>query len=577
MARPDDPISPRLALACLALLSVQFLVLGALQARGDALTYDEPITMASGWTGLAWHDLRINPEHPPLPKLLAALPAALTRELPVPETASSWQRGAGQELALELVRASGDDLRGLTFLFRIVPLLEALGVGLLLYALGSHLFGRGAGLLSATLWLTAPLAVGFGHIDGLDVPAAGSVLLALLALAHQLERPGPVRLLLLGLGLGVALLTRAGVGLVVVAVVVLVLGLTPPWGRGRSALRALVAAALAWLVLHGAYLALDPGGPHASVIAPLPAAGQGSLPARLALLVPWPGGFEASIRFMTSFHAQGSAPGYLFGRGFEGAPWWFWPGSLLLGLTPVTLLALVAGLSRFGGLEPERRRRALLLLAPMALGLGALLLMAQRPYGVRYTIPLATLLMLAAGPAAGLLRGRWGRWLLAAALALQLGGLWLSHPHSLARTSPLFPQAWRWGADSNVDWGQDFHRLQAWAQDKRAPWISWFGFGPSTSLEEIPGAVSAHPLGVWAAFRPPPPDTEWVVVSASNLNAYAAEDLAWLRAWCPVDIIGATMLVYRFEALPPRGPAPQPLGLPEPLCRDRKYSERRPR
>jgi len=572
---PASGISRRLAWICLAVLAAQFLVLGLTQAWQDSLTYDEPITMAAGWTGLERRDLRINFEHPPLPKLLAAVPVASMNPLPLAQHDANWERAAAQDLALGLL-VHEPMQQGITFRFRLVPTGIALGVGLLLYALGGALFGRAEGLLSAFLWFSAPLAVGFGHLDGLDVPAAASVLLVLLALVHHLRRPGGVRLLCLGLCLGVALLTRAGVGMAVLGAVFVTVAIAPPYTRGRSILGALGVAVVAWLVVWSAYLLLEPGGLHPAALSQLPDHGSSSLLAQVALFVPWPTGFDAGIRFLSAFHGQSPAPGYLFGRSFLGTPWWFWLGSLVLGLTPVTLLAIPAGALRLILGPKERVWRAGLALGPVALGLVALLLMAQRPYGIRYMIPLVAVLLVLAGPVVGLVRGRLSRGLLVLAVVLQMAGLWASHPHSLAQTSPLFPQAWRWGADSNVDWGQDFHYLSAWAQDKRAPWISYFGFGPSFELSEIPGAVSAHPRSVWGPFRPPPADTEWVVVSASNLNAYAAQDLAWLRDYCPVDQLGASLLVYRFERLPEQHAASTPVrGLPSPLCRDQDYSVQR--
>ena len=65
--------------------------------------------------------------------------------------------------------------------------------------------------------------------------------------------------------------------------------------------------------------------------------------------------------------------------------------------------------------------------------------------------------------------------------------------HTSAWSNPPFRQAWQLAADSNVDWGQGSYRLREWAaaQDE-SEWISYFGFGPSFTLDEIPNAVSAH-------------------------------------------------------------------------------------
>ena len=43
-------------------------------ARNSSATYDEVAHLPAGYTYLRWHDYRMNPEHPPLVKKLAALP-----------------------------------------------------------------------------------------------------------------------------------------------------------------------------------------------------------------------------------------------------------------------------------------------------------------------------------------------------------------------------------------------------------------------------------------------------------------------------------------------------------------------
>ena len=39
-----------------------------------SLTFDEPLHIYAGYSYLQWRDFRVNPEHPPLAKVLAALP-----------------------------------------------------------------------------------------------------------------------------------------------------------------------------------------------------------------------------------------------------------------------------------------------------------------------------------------------------------------------------------------------------------------------------------------------------------------------------------------------------------------------
>ena len=66
-----------MALAVLALLSVQFAALCLHQAWNDSATFDEPVYTATALATLYDGELRLNNEAPLLPKVLNALPLRL--------------------------------------------------------------------------------------------------------------------------------------------------------------------------------------------------------------------------------------------------------------------------------------------------------------------------------------------------------------------------------------------------------------------------------------------------------------------------------------------------------------------
>ena len=43
-------------------------------SSGISATFDEPHHLAAGYINLRWNDFRLNPEHPPLTKMVAAMP-----------------------------------------------------------------------------------------------------------------------------------------------------------------------------------------------------------------------------------------------------------------------------------------------------------------------------------------------------------------------------------------------------------------------------------------------------------------------------------------------------------------------
>ena len=60
--------------AIAGLLLAVFAGLGLYQARINSAVFDEPVHLAGGLAAVRWDDFRINPEHPPLVKGVAALP-----------------------------------------------------------------------------------------------------------------------------------------------------------------------------------------------------------------------------------------------------------------------------------------------------------------------------------------------------------------------------------------------------------------------------------------------------------------------------------------------------------------------
>ncbi len=67
--RPEWQFRTAVAALVLAMAAVQFTT-----ACGESQTWDEGIHLSSGYSYLKTGDFRMNAEHPPLFKLLAALP-----------------------------------------------------------------------------------------------------------------------------------------------------------------------------------------------------------------------------------------------------------------------------------------------------------------------------------------------------------------------------------------------------------------------------------------------------------------------------------------------------------------------
>ena len=548
-------ISRRVALAVLALLSVQFVALGLVQAWRDSPTYDEKYHLSGGVTALTDHQLRLTPEHPPLPKVLAALPALA--EHPVIPHGESWKKGDGFSYPDQFLQAQLDagKLQRVTFASRLVPLAIAVGVGWALYALAASLFGRAAGLLAGGLWLTTPFVLGLGHLDGNDVGFTLVVVLAAWALLRYLRAQTWANAVIVGLAGGGALLVRiTGLAVIPVLALVVVLCAWPRLSTGllRGGLVLLVAFAALWIGMR----AVSPV-PDFTHVDPLPGVHDAPVTADVIRFVPWPEEYDAGIYDTARFSTQ-KTPGYLFGDAWWGANWWYWPGSLVVKLPITVLAAFAGGLVCWRWVDRTSRRRAAVVLVPLAIVLTAILLPYPEPVGVRYLLPVVALGLVAASPLVRVARRRWGIVLLGVLAAGQLAFFWQSQPHSLAWTAPPFRPGYRVATDSNLDWGQDFYRLQDWSKGKK-PVVLYFG--PLEPVPNLPGSlplfVPTEQEGVLGVLDPEVLRHRWLAVSATALTAYYRPVLGWLRAYCPVGNLGGTIMLYRFDRPPDydaRGP-----------------------
>jgi hypothetical protein len=550
-----------LVLGALALMTIQFLVVGSIQAWHDSPTVDEAIDLSSGVTNLARRDLRLNPEHGILPRLAGAAPSLLAGpEIP---GGAAYRSGDWFDHAEDFLVANREagKLQRVAFFGRLVPLAAGLAGGFLIFRLGARFGGSMGGVLAAGLWLTTPVVVGLSHFLMIDVPFAVATLGVVLASVRLIEAPSSGRAAVLGVVLSAALLTRHSALVLLVTAPVAVLWLLR--SRGREAARFVgVAVLVAWAGVWVGTRLVDPtpvgGPPRDRFDAMIATAADDSLAARTALAIPWPVEYRAGLAHLVL--TSDERPAYLLGKAWDGGQWWYFPGTLLAKIPAPALATVLVGMVGLARLPQGDRRDVAVVLG--VTGVASLVFLMVQPLnlGIRLAMPVVALLFVAAAAAVRVVKG----WVGAAALVLlavaQLGALWSSHPHSLAWTPWPFTPAYRWVSDSNVDFAQDLDRLE----------------------HELAGRTVyvdlLRPRGVELpeAAVPIPEDPSlirgWVAVSATQLTARSRAELSWLRAYCPVDDVGGSILIYRFDA--PPDPTPGPTMPAAPCGPGKRFSSR---
>jgi hypothetical protein len=522
------------------LLCALLLTLAAAQmltvVRRKSLTVDEPLLIAAGYYHLTAGDFRPVNEHPPVAKVLGALPLVFggTRAPAIdPRPQADYEYFLG--LFREFWKANEARYETLTFRARVPLVALTLLLGVLVYFVARRMWGGRAAVFAVALYSLEPTVLAHGRVVQTDIPSAFAYLLFAFALYEYLRGPGMVRAALVGLCAGFAVVTKfsmvvlAPVLCVVFAALLLFAGrlkLT----RGRVAAQAAAVALAAVFAVNAAYFfrQREPEPYNLSLTRlGLPAALDRTLAGplsfgHLALQKVFPVDFVSGVDWQLAHNRDGHPAG-LLGRYSQHGWWYYFPVAFALKTPlPYLLLSLAAlgwalwGLWRRGG----ERGRLLFLLVPFAV-FTAFVLTAKINIGVRYFLPAFPFLFIAAGALLDrLLAGLPRRKAAVAALVFVLFG-WVgleavrAYPDHMSYTNQLASGRphWYYLSDSNVEWGDDIRELALYLHERGerrigAALLNW-------QVLEFYGVEQA------SVFTPPgvaPEETRYVALGASVLN-----------------------------------------------------------
>ena len=506
----------------LALLAAQFAWRSWRTHRIFNDTADEEIHIACGLEVWELRKYRIEPQHPPLARVvLAALPHLYTQRARVHGT---WWQSEDEEFywrTLSLAR-----LGNLAFF----PFL-------LLYAnrWARALYGPWAGLGAAFLVAVCPNLLAHASLATLDFGAATAIFAAAYHLWRWSREPTRTALSLdAAIVFGLAALTKFSALFLAPAIGVALFAVSRTFPGVRKVLGFILVAALVVWAGYGftfgtlpAVQFVPPPGTfqHKVQLAVERIVGDARVPAPV---------FWSGVLDMLG-HNAGGHQSYLLGE-VSSKGWWYYFPVVLAVKSTLPLLALAALGAAVGG-------RAL---APAIAGatLLAVCMMSNINLGVRHILAIYPLLaVLASGAFAS---GR--RAILAGALGL---AAWhgaeslAAHPDYLAYFNQIARgREERFLLDSNLDWGQDLQRLRIYLRENRIQnvYLSFFGRGEPIR-RRIPGA------------RPLPPHQRpagWIAVSQAHLVGLALPgyNLGWLKNFEPRARIGRSILVYYFPEPP---------------------------
>lgn len=220
----------RWSLVIVIIMVAGLLMLGA--ARGDSAITDELAHIPAGYSYVRYLDYRLNPEHPPLVKVLASLPL-LFKDLKFPTETAEWQNGVNEQWSLgtKFLYENGNDADKIIFWARLGPIILTLILTVLIYVFAKELVGRWWALLPAFLFAFSPAVLAHGHYVTTDLGAAFGVFIALWLYLKYLAKPSSKSLVFAGLAFGAAQLLKFSNGLLAPYFVLLVITVAVAGGR----------------------------------------------------------------------------------------------------------------------------------------------------------------------------------------------------------------------------------------------------------------------------------------------------------------------------------------------------------
>jgi 4-amino-4-deoxy-L-arabinose transferase-like glycosyltransferase len=536
-------------------------------------TVDESFHIAAGMEWLDRGQYQYEWQHPPLARIAVAIGPFLR-----------GIRSHGMSDAIvegNAILLSGDQMWATLTSARLgtLPFLLLACVMILLWS--RRWFDDATAFWALAVFLALPPVLGHSALATLDIACTATFLLATYHVIRWMEAPTAAQSLKMSLGLAIAWLTKFSTVPFVLICATIAFALSPSVPRsvreGVDLLRTrmpplLLAAACALVVIWSFYFfdirpISTQVGSHETL--DLKLADYPVLKDIAYKLVETPiplaeflGGIKQVARHNRTGHDS-----FLLGE-YSETGWWHFFLVVLAVKTPLAFQTLaVCGWTRM-----LRQRRSLswqqLATGLFPLALIAFSLTSRINLGIRHILPVLPLLCIVAGFwIRSALRTQKPRLV---GLAVVLAGILIlesagSHPDYLAYFNPLagsHPE--RILADSDLDWGQDLHRLSARLRERDISPVSiaYFGTFP----------LHAADLPPFCVLTPGHPATGYVAVSVREPSltcAKVSSSYCWLNELEPEERIGKSILLYHVtpEQLPKALPTfecnPSPPGEPE--------------
>lgn len=580
--------------------------LGVIQvvcAAHESATMDEPTHLAAGVSYWRTGDFRLNPEHPSLVKLWAALPAVIAGAR-LPTDDPSWQRADDYRFGSVFLYSDSLKPETLLFLGRLPIILLSVVFGLCLFVWTKRRFGGLAGLAVTAAYVFDPSIQAHGHLVTTDLAAAFAFFGVIVALDWYLSKPTIKRGWILALVFAIAQLIKFS--LVVLWLIVPVVVLLRWWyerrvpplaphmlgGEGhKSAVRwsvkklfgllgqMFIALFVMAFIVYGGELKKPIDDPNIATlyqkraeIAAAPEFNKMSAFDQMIINKTDPASESGqriqywlnhiripAYSYMSGLiavigHNHGGHGAYLLGEQSSSGWWYYFPVAWLV-KTPLGILALIL-IGTVWRLKDflVRNGRRLNSFDPILLAIPALVylffaLISNLNLGIRHLLPI---LPFGYGLAAFVVIKAWrsrSKTLCWTAIGLFAFGLLAplrNLPHPITYYSELIggtPNGYRFVMDSNLDWGQSVGEASRYLKANRIQLAGATLFYPD-DLGYYAFPKSTVPTEAGRRARSVQPG--WYLISVQPLRG-PGHEYQWLESKKPEQVFGGVVYLYRVE------------------------------
>jgi 4-amino-4-deoxy-L-arabinose transferase-like glycosyltransferase len=472
----------------LLVLEVQLLY----SVKHESLTFDEGDHIFAGFMSLKHHDFGLNPEHPPLVKMIAAIPL-LPMNLQEPQLQNRYFKTEAYLSGRDFIFQN--DHERVIFRARMGASLFALLVALLAFLIAQEMFGTGAGFLALLLIVFEPNFLAHGALVTTDTGAAAALLASIYAFYRYVKSPSWSRVVVLGLAAGLFFIVKHSAVLLPPMLILLAFtellrrrqnGGETRWHQAARLASVLVIAGIIALgVIWACYGFRYAARPEGTPMNPPFESTLGNLhPAEakaVTVMAHWKVLPESWLYGLADVRSVANTwPSYIFGKVYAHGVWFYFPLAFVIKATLTTLILLLLIVYAVATGKLRAWREILFLSLPPALYF-CVSMTSNLNIGVRHILLVFIFVLVLAGGAAWSLIGNDRRWVWPIAVLV------LFHVVSSLRAFPTsyIPYANElWGGpanihkyltDSTTDWGQQLKAVKRYV-DERGIKDCWFAY-----------------------------------------------------------------------------------------------------